>query len=266
MAIEDFHHWTFQVANAFLVISYISWNELYLRFTISAATVFFMLWGIVFWDIALDIVLWNLALFICSTTHIVLIMRKKVVLKFPEEIEILYRTVFQSLMSRYEFKLLYKHCIETQVIKSSGTQIVKSRNELEYLYILGDFNRENTQIELRPWQEGQEQPVMISLSPYMWLGVIDYINMIENLKVDPHSTTFGNITVVASSVKEPVLVFKVDLEALHKLFSNKTHGPNIKNAFYTKMLDFTASYLVSLNYTYIEACGTPKLTENDVRE
>ena len=46
-------------------------------------------------------------------------------------------------------------------------------------------------------------------------------------------------------------MFVLNLENLNSLFKNPTHGSNIRNAIYSKMLDFIASFLISLDDYYV---------------
>ena len=54
---DDFHYqkWMFQVANAFLILSYVQVNFLYLRLVLLFASIFFILWGWLTLDVALDV-------------------------------------------------------------------------------------------------------------------------------------------------------------------------------------------------------------------
>lgn len=53
------HDWVFQIANAFLMLSYIQTNFLYLRIMVMFSNVAFICWGWFSLDVALDLIIWN---------------------------------------------------------------------------------------------------------------------------------------------------------------------------------------------------------------
>jgi hypothetical protein len=55
-------HWTFQCANVFLLLSYLSTNMLQLRLTLACASTCFILWAIFVLNVSLDTTIWNFVL------------------------------------------------------------------------------------------------------------------------------------------------------------------------------------------------------------
>ena len=246
--IQPLNHWAFQIANSFLIISFIQWNQLYLRFTISCGCFFFMLWGIIFFDIAVDLSTWNFVLCCLSTSHIVLILRKKIVGSFELPLENLYQKVFSGVLTRYEFKL-FKSCIEVQEVVAPNTQILKAGNTFEEILIIGDLDPEKTKIEIKVNTAEGERTLTHQVDPYTWLGVIDYIQMTQT----PNSPQKSGITVDVTQVQDKLYVFRINVDQMHSLFQNKTHGMSLQNGIMSKMLGFVAGFIVSLDMKYLEA-------------
>ena len=87
--------------------------------------------------------------------------------------------------------------------------------------------------------------------PYTWIGVVDYIRLLEKRKWDPKAISEGSTEAVVKSTSEEFTIFVLNLEKLDELFKNPNHGSNIRNAIYSKMLDFIAGFLINLDEYYV---------------
>lgn len=104
------NHWLFQLANASLFFSFISYDLLVLRVVLAVAALFFMLWGALILDYSLDTILWNAVFFLINLTFAVRIAYSRRPIHFDRiEHERLYKVLFaQTGMPRLDFKELCK--------------------------------------------------------------------------------------------------------------------------------------------------------------
>ncbi len=74
MTILQPNSWLFQMANVCLFFSYISTDILILRIVLAIAALFFLLWGAIDLDVALDTCLWNGIFMLINTAFAIQIM------------------------------------------------------------------------------------------------------------------------------------------------------------------------------------------------
>ncbi len=60
----------FQIANAFLFLSYISINLLYLRIVLLLASVSFIVWAVVDLGVSIDTIVWNSIFFVLNLAQV----------------------------------------------------------------------------------------------------------------------------------------------------------------------------------------------------
>eukprot|EP00048_Salpingoeca_helianthica_P000317 m.40786 g.40786 ORF g.40786 m.40786 type:complete len:110 (-) comp10395_c1_seq1:454-783(-) len=88
------NHWLFQLANASLFLSYISYDLLFLRLVLAVAALLFLLWGALVLDYSLDTILWNLVFLVINLTFAVRIAYSRRPISFERiEHERLYKVL-----------------------------------------------------------------------------------------------------------------------------------------------------------------------------
>lgn len=103
-------NWMFQMANGFLLMSYISSNILFLRIILSIGGVWFIIWmynfegGIIF-----DGILWNYVTLLINIRHSVILFYAKRPIVFDKDREQIYLQKFKGIMPRSDFKILSKN-------------------------------------------------------------------------------------------------------------------------------------------------------------
>ncbi len=135
------NHLLFQLANIFLLLSYLSTNSiygvLYLRSCLAIGSVFFGLWG---WLVlcAADTLLWNTIFTVVNGLHIVSIVWKlHPFIRFPHDVEMVFRDLFQPLrVSRHSFKKIYLCTREIQTLKSKDVYAIEGRTPVDKLSLL----------------------------------------------------------------------------------------------------------------------------------
>lgn len=105
---QEPNHWLFQLANAFLLVSYVSVNVAMLRLALLFAGASFALWGWFVLDVSLDTFLWNAVFVVINAAQLMRVLIRA--RPYPIEDETLaaaYAALFErAKLSRYQFMLL----------------------------------------------------------------------------------------------------------------------------------------------------------------
>ena len=102
-------HWLYQLANAFLLISYLTPNLLLLRILLAAGCLCFALWGLLVLAVSIDTVVWNAFFCLVNLTHAAILLARLRPLPLPPHLEAVYRHFFSQqglTMSRSDFHVL----------------------------------------------------------------------------------------------------------------------------------------------------------------
>jgi len=131
--------WIFHLANAFLLLSYLLTDILFLRICLALAGLCFTFWGallLVPGAIALDTVIWNAIFVIINTLQAIRIIYSRRPIKFKEKIhESIFESVFLSFgVSRLEFLSLMEASTLTKL--NSGDIFVNDGDITHNLSIL----------------------------------------------------------------------------------------------------------------------------------
>ncbi|ETO22837.1 hypothetical protein RFI_14355 [Reticulomyxa filosa] len=99
---------TFQLANVFLLISYMCTNILWLRIVLTLATTFLMVWAGTFpFGKMVDVFMWNMVMMLINLRHSIVLLSQRRPAQFDRpEHEHIYVEMFQGIMSRADFKTL----------------------------------------------------------------------------------------------------------------------------------------------------------------
>ncbi|XP_035208156.1 blood vessel epicardial substance-like isoform X1 [Stegodyphus dumicola] len=134
------NHILFQLANAFLFLSYLApvgiHGLLYLRTCLMIGSIFFALWG---WIIlcALDTLIWNAVFTLINFIHVTIILYMLRPVKFSEEIEEVYRDLFQPLrVTRHQFRQAI-HCMrEIKTLKPREPYCIENVTKVDRLSLV----------------------------------------------------------------------------------------------------------------------------------
>ncbi|CAG2118501.1 unnamed protein product, partial [Medioppia subpectinata] len=135
------NHVLFQTANVFLLMAYLATNSvfgvLYLRSCLTIGCLFLSLWG---WIVLCesDIIVWNVIFTAINAIHVICIVWKlHPFIRFPHDVEMVYRNLFQPLrVSRNAFKTIYFCTREIQTLKSNDIYAIEGRTRVDRLTLL----------------------------------------------------------------------------------------------------------------------------------
>lgn len=101
-------HWLYQLAQIFLLLSYLTTNLIALRSMLACAALCFTLWGALVLDISVDTTVWNALFFVINTIQTLLLLFKKRPIKFKfAPHEDIYREMFEKVgISRHDFRIM----------------------------------------------------------------------------------------------------------------------------------------------------------------
>ena len=102
-------HWLYQLANAFLLVSYLSPNLLALRLLLAGGCICFALWGFFVLAISIDTVVWNSFFALVNLTQAAILLHHRRPIQLDPQLEVVYQHFFGKdglLMSRRDFKAL----------------------------------------------------------------------------------------------------------------------------------------------------------------
>lgn len=134
------NHIMFQMANAFLFLSYLAptgiHGLLYLRACLMMGCLFFALWG---WVVlcALDTLIWNACFTVINLVHIIIILYMLRPVKFSPELEMVYSNLFRPLrVSRHQFKRAIQCMREIQILKPRDPYCVEKVTKVDRLSLV----------------------------------------------------------------------------------------------------------------------------------
>ncbi|CAG9316662.1 unnamed protein product [Blepharisma stoltei] len=251
-------HWLVQLAQAFFTISYIQWNQLYLRICIVAAQTCIFLFGLIVLPYSVDTMVWSGSQILITLIHIFLIFFKMHKVRFEQHYDQLYTNVFKDVMNRWEFKLLKDNCITRERARVDGTQIIKAGNPFDDLIIVADLEASNSHLELLRVtnSEGEEEVLVERMGNWSWVGVVEYVTMYESglkrkvtFREDGNGLDYG-VTLNTKKAGRGAVYYRVNVKNLLKLYQNKTHGLSIKNAILARMLGAVSHTVVQTQFSY----------------
>ena len=135
------NHVIFQMANVFFLMAFLATNSLYgmlyLRSCLAVASILFSIWGWIYLCQS-DVILWNTIFATINAIHFVSIIRKlHLFVKFPKDVERVYRDLFQPMrVSRIAFKTLFLCRKEIQTIKTKEIYAIEGRTRDDKLTLL----------------------------------------------------------------------------------------------------------------------------------
>ena len=101
------NNWKFQMANACLLLSYVSSNILFLRIVIGAACFWFVIWAVYYNPLPIiDTVMWNFVMMLVNLRHAITIFYNKRHIAFEPNLEKLYLKTFKGIVTRTQFQKL----------------------------------------------------------------------------------------------------------------------------------------------------------------
>jgi hypothetical protein len=157
------------------MLSNIGWHLLWLRGVLLFASVFFILAGILVFDVAVDTVLWNSIFLIINVIYGYPLVREKLPVKLNPEQNELYENVFKDVFNKLQFIKFYKRCIKAVRVEEAGHAIVREKDLFKHLYILGDVEGPDAIIEL----DKAKTLLHRRMPSWSWIGILEYIDKYE---------------------------------------------------------------------------------------
>jgi len=248
--------WLVQVAHAFLLLSFIQWNQLYLRITVLGANISFACLGIFIFTISLDLIWWNSIQAVINIFHISRILYKQKKIKFENQLEELYVNVFSDVLTRWEYKLLLEKCIKKKQANAKDTQIIKAGNPFSDIIIIGNYE-EGSEVELKKKVGEQEEVISSNLERWSWVGTIEYVTLYEEgLRLHVAGTDseirYGvTLTLRNLPIKEkPFVYYKLNVDKMLRLFKHPGHGNAISKGILAKMLGHCSKIVIQRQEEY----------------
>ncbi|KAG8178965.1 hypothetical protein JTE90_013121 [Oedothorax gibbosus] len=134
------NHLLFQIANVFLLLSYLApvgtYGLLYLRSCLTVGSLFFALWG---WLVlcALDTLLWNAAFTLINLFHVGALLYMLRPVRFPAELEEVYRDLFRPLrVTRHQFRTALRYMREVRHLKPREPYCVENVTKVDRLSLV----------------------------------------------------------------------------------------------------------------------------------
>jgi len=134
------NHVFFQLANTFLFLSYLAptslFGHLYLRACLTIGSLFYSLYGWI--TCSIDTLAWNL-IFAAVNAFFVVVVTYKMhpFIRFPHEVELVYRDLFQPLkVSRRNFRKIYRCTREIETLKPHDVYCVENMTPVDKLSLL----------------------------------------------------------------------------------------------------------------------------------
>jgi len=134
---NDAGHWLFQVANMFLMLSYVSKDLFMLRIVLMLAGFCFVLWGgVVLTKVAVDTVIWNSIFCVINAWRATELAWERRPIQFDrEEHEKVYEEVFGPVgIGRLQFKQLMEQGLMRSLRK--GSVFIEAGNEATNLTLI----------------------------------------------------------------------------------------------------------------------------------
>ncbi|XP_015792564.1 popeye domain-containing protein 3 [Tetranychus urticae] len=131
----------FQLANGLIFVSYMASTSLagllFMRCCLVIGSLCLALWAYIN-VCSIDTVLWNLLFFMAHAVYIfILVYKLHPFIKFPRDVELVYRDLFQPLkVSRHSFNKLFKSIREMQVLKAHDIYCVEGKTPVDKLSLL----------------------------------------------------------------------------------------------------------------------------------
>mmetsp|Transcript_35429 Transcript_35429/g.77692 ORF Transcript_35429/g.77692 Transcript_35429/m.77692 type:complete len:525 (-) Transcript_35429:12-1586(-) len=135
--INEAQNWVFQLANAFLFLSYASRDLLMLRVVLMLAGFCFVMWGsVVLTKVAIDTIVWNSIFCIINAARAAELAWQRRPVKFErEEHEHVYREVFEPVgIGRLQYKLLMQQSLLRSL--REGSTFIEAGNEATNLTLI----------------------------------------------------------------------------------------------------------------------------------
>lgn len=130
----------FQLANTFLFFSYLAptglYGLLYLRSCLTIGSIFFALYGWI--ACSMDTLIWNVLFITINALYVVIIIFKiHPFIRFPHEVELVYRDLFQPLrVSRQSFRKIFQCTRPIETLKPHDVYCVEGVTQVDKLSLL----------------------------------------------------------------------------------------------------------------------------------
>jgi hypothetical protein len=161
-------HWTFQLANAFLLLSYASPDVLFLRVVLLAAGFCFVMWGALVLSVAVDTVVWNGVFCVINGYRAAELAWARRPIRFEmAEHEEIYAEVFRPVgIGRVQFKRLMEQGLMRKL--RCGSTFIEAGNDATNLTLVykGSFSVISHPKDGRPSEKiGSVRPMQFVESP-----------------------------------------------------------------------------------------------------
>ncbi|XP_040069197.2 blood vessel epicardial substance-A-like [Ixodes scapularis] len=218
------NHILFQIANLFLLLSYVTpggpYTLLYLRVVIGLGSFFYALWGYVILC-AFDTLLWNALFALINLVHIIVLVRGLQPVSFSAELETVFEDLFRPLgVTRHQFRGIADSVRGTRDLSKRDQLVVEkvSRNDNLSLVVSGDLlvSRKRRPVEM--------------VGKYEFLESSDWFDVPESDLYQVTATALGACRVVVWK-RETLKVAVGDDPFLKSVFNNLV-GKDLARKFY----------------------------------
>lgn len=212
-----------------LMLSYIQINFLYLRLVLFCASIWFILWGWLILDIALDLIIWNAVFALINIILAIPLFLSWLPVRLNKEESAIYEQHFKSFFTKKHFKILFKYATLETIY--APTELAVTGNQINK-FIFIHFVSQNSEASL--FAKGKK---IASLGNGSWVGVIDANSALnqqrENIKWDIDC----RVVKATDNYYINVIYFPVD-KLKTKVFKNKKYGRWIEQSLEAMWLEY----------------------------
>eukprot|EP00742_Colponemidia_sp_Colp-10_P001837 GILJ01001966.1.p1 GENE.GILJ01001966.1~~GILJ01001966.1.p1 ORF type:complete len:337 (+),score=42.86 GILJ01001966.1:133-1011(+) len=233
----------------------------YLRVVLCLGSLFYMLFNVfeVYGGIALDGVIFNAIFTSINLAMAALLAREKLPVKLNPEQEELYSSLFQSLLTRFQYKLLMKQA-RRRTVKKKNSTIMHEGNPFTHLSLV---------VSVSPGSKvviSKDKVVLNDVSKHAWIGMAEYVCYLNYTSRDDTRTysdigytgVDNGISASLASNDTPVVYYTWAVQDLEVLFRHKAHGMTIRNGLNSLILHGVSGTIRHLDEKFVE---TYKLLE-----
>eukprot|EP00742_Colponemidia_sp_Colp-10_P004889 GILJ01005222.1.p1 GENE.GILJ01005222.1~~GILJ01005222.1.p1 ORF type:complete len:290 (+),score=38.22 GILJ01005222.1:81-872(+) len=230
----------YQIAQCFLLLSYVQVNILFLRVVLCFGSLFFAIWcGVSLPGISVDGVVYNVIFGFINFVQAIFLAREMLPIKFTPEQQQMYKTLFGSFLTPYQFKLLLNHGRRRKIRKLNS---VLSQEGNPFSMIALVVEKDPTAVFIVE-KDGVK---LNELSLYNWIGMPEYTEYLEAKKLAEGKSVDGDIlnrvTHKLMTDDAPVAFWVWEVE----VFSRQTNWPVFSPSRFSKVCVCLSLTMLSL--------------------
>ena len=230
--------WLFQVANAFLMLSYIQINFFYLRWVLLCSAICFGWWAWIYLNISLDTFIWSWVYFALNLVLAIPLFLNWLPIKLTKEERMLFDNFFWKFMSIRHFKILISYA-QYQTYTHPIDLLTKG-NPIQHIMFVYHMAKNS---EISAVQHGANFP---NAREGDWIGIIDAYKAINEGEHEVFWTFDCKVSKATEQDDISIITFPLD-KLNGYVFKNKKYGHDIKQTLCALWLENNCDLIARLN-------------------